>query len=189
MTPFWLPLATALIAAFSALTGVILNSYLSRRDKALEHSFRAVQESKDFLISRGEDLYVHLDEMDNFVAAHCRLIQRFCNSRISFEDYQRMRRESWEDREKFSLARVNLSVKAFFPELITIYSELADNLRGLNEIDRALMDVNEHSATLLYSANADANRLVGLIASTGKELREALATHLSETFRSKTSAS
>ena len=187
MAPIWLPLATALIAALSALGGVILNSYLSRRDKALELAFRATQESKDFLISRGEDLYVHLDEMDGYVAAHCRLIQKFCNAHMSFDDYRRLRRESWADREKFSVSRIKLLVRSFFPALVPLHEELAENLARLNEIDRALMDEKDHDARLLHRANADAIRLQKLVATGGERLRAALAQQLNDAFRSKAS--
>ena len=186
MAPIWLPLATAFIAALSALAGVILNSYLTRRDKALELSFRAAQESKNFLVARGEELYLQIDEMDNYVAANCRLIHNFCNGHVTFDDFRRIRRDSWEDRQKFSLSRIKLSVRSFFPELQPLHDELAENLLHLSTIDRVLMDAREHKPKLLYRVSADTVRLQKLVMNTGEQLREALSMHLAETFRSKT---
>jgi hypothetical protein len=187
MVSVWVPITTAAVAATSALAGVILNSWLTRKDRALELEFKARQESKDFLIARGEDLYIHLDQMDTYVADHCRLLQAFCRSDIDFEEFRSARRESLVDREKFSVSRIKLSIRSFFPSLIPIYDGLAENLSRINILDRALMDAPEHDGTLLYRANSDAIRLQNLVATKGEELRTALAALLSDTFASRVS--
>lgn len=186
MSPFWLPILTGLIAASSALAGVLLNNYLARRDRLLEHRLRAKQESKEFLISRGEDLYVQLDLMDDYVSAHCRLIQALCSSRIDREQFKLIRRESFQDREKFSVAKIKLNVRTFFPALVADYEDIAENLARIDIIDRALLDASDLDASLLVRANADSVRLQKLIATKGEEVRIRLSHLLSDIFGSLT---
>jgi len=185
MAPLWLPIVTALIAALSALAGVLLNSYLARRDLAVERLWKARQESKDFLLARGEDLYVHLDQLDAHVERHCWLIQAFCGGTLSFHEYGDRRRAALEERDKFSVAKIKLTVRAFFPGLTDLYEELADNLERVDTLDRALADAREHDAKLLYRANADAIRLQKLVADQGEQLRGRLVKLLSEIFISR----
>jgi hypothetical protein len=188
MAPFWLPIITALIASTSALAGVMLNNYLARKDKRLELSFRAGQEAKDFLISRGEELYVHLDQMDAYVAGHCRLIQSFCASAITFDEFRSARRDSLGDRERFSVSRIKLSIRSFFPSLAPVYNELAENLGRIDIIDHALLEARQHDASLLVRANADAIRLQRLVTTKGEQLRDALAGLLASTFAARSMA-
>jgi len=184
LTPFWLPILTGVIAAISALAGVILNNYLARRDRILEHGLRAKQDAREFLINKGEELYIQLDLLDEYVSAHCRLIQSLCSSRIDRERYKLIRRESFGDREKFSVAKVKLNVRSFFPALIADYEDIAENLSRLDTIDRAIMDAPKLDAVLLVSANADSIRLQKLIATKGEQVRVRLSGMLSDIFGS-----
>jgi hypothetical protein len=189
MSPAWLPIFTALIAAISALSGVLLTSYLSRKDRQAERSFKASQEARDFLIARGEDLYVHLDQMDNFVADHCRTILAFCGSRIDFDEFCKARDQSPADRDKFSVSRIKLSLRSFFPALVPAYDDLTENVARIEMIDRALLATDRHDASLLYKANSDAVRLQTLVTTKGEELREALAALLASTFAARAAGS
>jgi hypothetical protein len=185
LAPVWLPIITGLIAAGSALSGVILNNILARRDRILQHSLSTARENKDFLISRGEDLYVQLDLLDEYVSTHCRLIQALCSSRIEIEEFRRIRNASLDDRDKFSVAKIKLNVRSFFPALAADYEDIAENLSRINTIDRALMDAGKPDATLLVKANADSIRLQKLIATNGEQLRVKLSASLSEIFASR----
>ena len=182
MTPLWLPIVTGLIAACSALAGVILNNHLARRDRLLEHSLRAAQQARDFLIDKGEDLYVHLDMLDSYVSEHCRHIQALCSSEIDRDAFLALRREGLDARDKFSVARIRLSIRSFFPALIADYADLAENLARIDVLDRALLHPREPDASLFVKANADSLRLEKLVATRGEQLRAKLEAVLADVF-------
>jgi hypothetical protein len=182
MSSAWLPLFTALIAACSALSAVFLTNYLGRKDRQAEREFKASQDARDFLIARGEDLYVHLDQMDAYVAEHCRTILAFCGSRIDFDAFRAAREGTLADRDKFSVSRIKLSLRSFFPALVPAFDDLTENLARIDMLDRALLETDRHDASLLYRANSDAVRLQDLVTTRGEELREALAKLLADLF-------
>lgn len=184
-SPVWLSLVSGLIAAVSALAGALLNNHLGQKEQARQQAFRIAQETRDFLIARGEYLYVQLDRLDSYVEQHCRLIQALCRSDIELETFRELRRERATERETFSVARIKLNVRSFFPALGPDYEELAENLARIDTLDNALFDARALDAALLVKANADAIRLQKLVETKGEELRAKLADHLAITFASR----
>ena len=185
MAPLWLSLLTALIAAASALAGAILNNYLSGKEKQIERSIRARGEASDFLINRGEELYLHLDHVDNYISAHNELIQLYCHGRLSFDEFRSLREEELRRFERLRISKSKLIVRAFFKNLMPSYTSLAENLTRLNTLDKALMDAEERAAQLLYRVSADAARLQKLVVEEGDRMRDELAQTLADIFVSR----
>jgi hypothetical protein len=184
----WLSIVSGLIAAVSALAGALLSNYLGQKERAQQQAFRIAQETRDFLIARGEYLYVELDRIDRYVEDHCRLIQALCRSEIRRDAFRDLRRDRLDERGKFNVARVKLNVRAFFPALREDYEALAENIWRIDTLDEALLDAETLDAALLFKANADSIRLQTLVATSGEELRAKLAQLLAETFASRAGA-
>ena len=188
VNPYWLPLLTAFIAAGSALAGTILSNYLARKDKRLEREWRSRQEAADFLISRGEELYVHLDRIESYIVDHSQLIELFCHGRLKLDDFKVSRANVRRDLEAAALSRVKLNVRAFFPKLLPQYTELLTNLSRLDIIDQALIEGDESKAGLLYRISHDASRLKESVIASGEQLRDDLAHELAAAFTARASA-
>jgi hypothetical protein len=184
----WLSIVSGLIAAVSALAGALLSNYLGQKERAQQQAFRIAQETRDFLIARGEYLYVELDRIDRYVEDHCRLIQALCRSEIRRDAFRDLRRDRLDERGKFNVARVKLNVRAFFPALREDYEALAENIWRIDTLDEALLDAETLDAALLFKANADSIRLQTLVATSGEDLRAKLAQLLAETFASRAGA-
>lgn len=188
MNPFWLPVLTALIAAGSALAGTILSNYLARHDRQAERDWRSRQEAADFLISRGEELYSHLDRVDSYIVDHTQLIELFCHGRLKLDEFKASRGNVRKQLDQAALSRVKLNVRAFFPKLLPQYSELLANLSRLDLVDQALVEGDESKAGLLYRISHDASRLKESVIESGEQLRDELARDLAATFTARSSA-
>ena len=179
---------TALIAAASALAGAILTNYLTRKDRQAEREHRGRQEAADFLIGRGEDLYVHLDRIEAYIVRHTDLIALYCNGRLQFDEFKLARGQAQQDLEQAAMSRVKLNVRAFFPKLLPLHEEMVTNLSRLETIDQALIQGNERKADLLYRVYQDTLRLRDTAVQTGEQLRSELAQDLAAAFAARSAS-
>lgn len=179
------PVLTALIAALSVLAGAFLNHRLAAREGKLERAIRARQEALDFRLARGEQLYLWLDHIRAYAARHASLIQLHCHGRSDMDRFRLDRADALALLDQAELARVELTVLAFFPQLAGLHAELIANLGRLRILDEVLLGSQPGKADLHLKLSKDAGRLERIVKETGDRLRDELVRDLSGLFSSR----
>ena len=172
---------TSLIAASAALLGVLVSGWLSRQQRRQQQDEEDRRAARLFLFARGEELYLHLDTLGRALDRHISAIERYCDGGLDHAGYADARTLAVAGRNEDALARLHLTVRAFFPDLQPPYAELLTLLAGLDTIDRVVTGSAAPAAALLYRISADTSRLRKALDVTLQQLREALVAHVART--------
>lgn len=168
----------AVTAAGAALLGALTTGWLSLRERQFEARQSREAERREFLVARGEALFIHLTELDRHLIRRVDLIERLCHARIEREAYLAERAAAIAGFDEAGLARTDLSVRAFFPGLHPDLAALEQLFAALDTIDGVAAAREAPSGSVLYRISADAARLRREAAATSERLRGLLVGEL-----------
>ena len=123
-----------------------------------------------------------LDRIGAYAARHASLIQLYCHGRLDLERFRTEREQALGMLDRPGLARIELTVLAFFQPLRPLHAELMANVDRLSILDEVLLAADPAKADLQLKLSKDSGRLIETVNTTSARLRDELVRDLAGLF-------